>query len=273
MTFWSGDKLQANLNNILEDYSADPIDCAAYQLRMGTEVYITPHGHDPDKSKSTVIKLEEKQGFTIPAGQFAFLLTEEKIKIPKNCLGLISMKAKIKFKGLINISGFHVDPGYEGKLVFAVFNAGPHVIHLKRGKPLFLLWIADLDSDASEQYTKKFEGNTSISTEIIPPGSISSMQALQEEIYRIDKEIAFFKSFRSAFFTILKGVGFAIMLAIAIVGLYFAYLPVTDFESEGSEPVGKHKTMNQESSKNPIREETNENKVLDLKSNATEPGK
>ena len=42
--------------------------------------------------------------------------------------------------------GFHVDPGYEGRLVFAVFNAGSVPIVVKQEEPTFLLWYVSLDS-------------------------------------------------------------------------------------------------------------------------------
>ena len=50
----------------------------------------------------------------IPPGQFAFLLTAETVTMPDNAIAFISIKARLKFNGLINISGFHVDPGYRG---------------------------------------------------------------------------------------------------------------------------------------------------------------
>ena len=51
--------------------------------------------------------------FTIPPGQFAFLLTEEVVSVPPDALAFISIRAKTKFRGLVNVSGFHVDPGYQ----------------------------------------------------------------------------------------------------------------------------------------------------------------
>jgi dCTP deaminase len=60
-------------------------------------------------------------------------------------MAFISIKARIKWRGLINVSGFHVDPGYEGRLIFAVLNGGPAAVHLRRGDPCFLMWFADLD--------------------------------------------------------------------------------------------------------------------------------
>ena len=53
-------------------------------------------------------------------------------------MAFISIKAKLKFRGLVNVSGFHIDPGYRGKIIFAVFNAGPQPILLRRGQPATL---------------------------------------------------------------------------------------------------------------------------------------
>ncbi|HEV3189974.1 MAG TPA: hypothetical protein VGY54_05730, partial [Polyangiaceae bacterium] len=97
-----------------------------------------------------VRRLGDAEAFAIPAGQFAFLMTEETVTVGANALAFISMRAGTKFRGLVNVSGFHVDPGYHGKLLFAVFNAGPVSVHLKQGDPCFLIWYADLDA-VSEQ--------------------------------------------------------------------------------------------------------------------------
>jgi hypothetical protein len=39
-----------------------------------------------------------------PPGQFALLLSSEKIRIPPDTIGFISIKARIKFRGMVNIS-------------------------------------------------------------------------------------------------------------------------------------------------------------------------
>ena len=58
------------------------------------------------------------------------------------------------------MSGFHVDPGYAGKLVFAVFNAGPRSVALRRGDPCFLIWFCDLAPNASsEDHESDFTAN------------------------------------------------------------------------------------------------------------------
>jgi len=70
--FWGGEKLATELVELISDFDANRIDGAAYRLSIGSEIYVSPTGepHDPrDKPKTQLV---EKQGFTIPAGQFGF---------------------------------------------------------------------------------------------------------------------------------------------------------------------------------------------------------
>src|SRR5690349_13918290 len=146
--FWSGETLSKRLVGLIEPFSPDRIDCASYTLSIGSEVYVSPNDQDADPTAVTVRRLDPGDAFTIPPGQFAFLLTEEIVVVPNDALAFISIRSKIKFRGLVNVSGFHVDPGYRGQLTFAVFNAGPAPIHLKRGQQVFLIWYASLDCDS-----------------------------------------------------------------------------------------------------------------------------
>ena len=68
----------------------------------------------------------------IPPGQFGLLITEEVVQVPMDAIAFISIKAGIKFRGLVNVSGFHADPGFSGKLKFAVYNAGSQRLVLDR---------------------------------------------------------------------------------------------------------------------------------------------
>ena len=146
---WSSGTLAERLDGLITPFDREQIDCAAYTLAVGSEIYVTPNDQVADPTTVTVKSLSEGECFTIPPGQFAFLLTEETVRVPADALGLISIRAKVKFRGLVNVSGFHVDPGYCGQLTFAVFNAGPVPIHLKQGQRIFLIWYANLDG-ASE---------------------------------------------------------------------------------------------------------------------------
>jgi dCTP deaminase len=118
------------------------IDGAGYQLTVGSEYFV-----NGDKN-SLAKKLQDKDSFVILPGQFAYILTGETVRIPKNAIGFITIRASVKMHGLVNVSGFQVNSGHAGKLVFAVFNAGPRPVHMRQGIHTFSLWIADLDTEA-----------------------------------------------------------------------------------------------------------------------------
>ena len=187
MSFWSGETLAARLPGLVEPFEESKIDCAAYTLQVGPEVYVSPS--IVDDASTTKVRLRKGQSFAIPAGQFAFLLTEERIRVPSSALAFISIKARIKFKGLVNVSGFHVDPGYEGRLIFSVFNAGPAPVHLARGDDCFLMWFASLDVPSEE--IKKMPGFDAIPSSLINPiaGEIQSFAGLLEKIRSTEKRI------------------------------------------------------------------------------------
>ena len=92
------------------------------------------------------------------------------------------MKTTFKWKGLVNVSGFHVDPGWVGPLIFGVFNAGPSPVHLHRGPPLFLIWYADLDEKSQKSKTQPGPGNILAATINNLTGGVNSIHALDKRV-------------------------------------------------------------------------------------------
>ncbi|WP_181178154.1 deoxycytidine triphosphate deaminase [Mesorhizobium sp. B4-1-3] len=166
-------------------------DGANYNLAIGEEVYVSSLG-----SGKTVQKLSEGEAFSIAPGQFAFILTEEEVALPFDKIGFISIRASTKFLGLVNISGFHVDPGYKGKLIFAVYNAGPTIIHLRRGDRIFPLWITNLDKKM--QRTAWKVGHDKIPASMITAisGEFTTAYQLAEKLKVAQEDIVQLKSFK-----------------------------------------------------------------------------
>ena len=156
------------------------IDCAAYTLRVGSEVFISP-STAVEAARKTKLLLKEDEGFAIPPGQFALVLTEESVEVPKSAVAFISMKARIKFKGLVNVSGFHVDPGYHGKLLFAIYNANASPVHLARGDDAFLICYASLDVE-SETYSRRASSFSGLPSELITPISGPSILPIRPRL-------------------------------------------------------------------------------------------
>lgn len=181
MSFWSGETLKDN-PSVVEGFEDSQIDVNAYNLRMGDSYFRTADGSIVTEAKKQ--KLQPGEAFIIPPGQFAFLVSKEVINIPPNVMAFISMRTKVKFEGLINVSGFHVDPGYRGNLVYSVYNASPAPIQICEGDNLFKIWFAELDRMSEAPYLFSGKGQAGISNELVRGMSqeIFSLQALAEKM-------------------------------------------------------------------------------------------
>ena len=217
MTFLSSRTMRDLLERgfVVGDEYADPtrISCGAYHLSMGAQAYITSDGVRRQE-------LAEGQPLRIPPGQFGVLLTQESVKIPKDMIGFISIRAKTKFSGLVNVSGFHVDPGWEGHLKFAVYNAGSRVVFLTRGQKVFLLWLARFD-EPTDGYNGSSKHVASISSDDMMQieGELASPAALKKQVDVLDNRIAHQEARIETLRYLLSGLLVAfvtIMLTIAV---------------------------------------------------------
>jgi dCTP deaminase len=138
---------------------------------MGHQYYLTASEETVDTNK--VEQLKDGESLAIPSGQFAVLLTEETVTVPSGVIAFISIRSGLKSRGLVNVSGFHVDPGFSAPLKFAVFNAGPSTICVKQGEDCFLIWYADLDQDDREN--TKTASNNKVYARGITSSDVSSL--------------------------------------------------------------------------------------------------
>ena len=207
--FWGDERLKKKLPSLITDFSEERLDYASYRLRVGMEAYVSPSG---DSSLSTRHRsptlLNDGQMIVIPPGQFGFLLTKEKISVPEDAIAFISMRSKYKFRGLVNVSGFHVDPTYSGHLVFSVFNASPRTIHLVEDEECFLIWYADIDSPTKRP---KKPGLYKIPTGITSSVSdgVVSLAGIKERMDKLSHQVALNR--------VLVGAALAVIISLAPV--------------------------------------------------------
>ena len=137
MSFWDTQRLcdRNSQATIIDRFEKTRVQCGAYELSLGSEVYVS--------GAAAKLSLEVGAIGTIAPGQIAVLITEEYLTLPEDTMGFISLKSSIKHPGLINVSGFHVDPGFKGQLVFTVYNAGTETCAFARGQPMFSIWFAE----------------------------------------------------------------------------------------------------------------------------------
>jgi dCTP deaminase len=203
MAFWNSEliKQRAPTEKLLVPYDQGRVVTGAYELSLGSESYITS---DPTQAKRS---FSDGAQLNIPPGQFGMLMTKESICIPDDAIGFISIKATIKFQGLVNVSGFHVDPGWKGPLKFAVYNAGSKNVPLIVGERTFLLWFSALTGKTTDVRTKG--GTMGLTREDIEriQGEVSSPAELKKEMDSLRTQLR-----------IVEIVGAAV--AVAFLGAY-----------------------------------------------------
>ena len=189
MSFWGPARIEERLSDgrRISEFRKARIDGASYRLSIGHEVYVSPSMGSTEASTKSITRLKDRQAFAIPPGQFAFLLTEETLQLGCEEIAFISIRAKTKFRGLVNVSGFHVDPGFEGRLTFAVFNAGPVPIHLRQGDDIFLIWYACL----TDAVKSSKEGDRHIQSQWINAisGELHSLASLSASVTDVEQRL------------------------------------------------------------------------------------
>ncbi|MCG7929934.1 MAG: hypothetical protein N0E44_07780 [Candidatus Thiodiazotropha lotti] len=180
MSYWSTETLITEIpsQGLITPFNEGQIQRCAYELMMGPEAFITA----TDGKLKTLLK--EGECIIIPPGQFALLLTEEVVKVPLNAIAFISMRFGVKQKGLINVSGFHVDPGFAGRLKFSVYNAGSREITITRADRIFMIWYSYLDHATNDGYPDCDDDQNTISSndQNLMHGEVASPSQLKKEI-------------------------------------------------------------------------------------------
>jgi dCTP deaminase len=184
-----------------EGFDKNQAKYASYDLRLGEEVYISG-GDYPQR-------LSDDSPFVyIPRGQFALLITREHITMPKDYFGLISIRSGIKLQGLINVSGFHVDPGFDGKIVFSVFNAGPADVVLKYEEPTFMIFFYKLSREA-DAYEGERKGQTGL-----PFRDVAFLKGTSASLSDVDKRVHQLETTSRVYWALL------IVLIAALIALF-----------------------------------------------------
>ncbi|WP_156419860.1 dCTP deaminase domain-containing protein [Aureimonas sp. N4] len=217
MSFWSLSRWQSEAPNIVESPGNHEVEFkdGCFRLSLGDEAYTSCAN-----AKDLRHDFEKQSVLTLDPGQFAYLITLERLHMPLNSIGLINVRTDLKLEGLINVSGFHADPGYCGKLVFGVFNAGPRAICLSRRDRIFRLWIVDYDGTTEEKVTKGYEAiPRSLIQNLVGsyPSSFLLQQQINDQAQRLAKlEGGRFKSGLTVAILILLITPFIISLYTAV---------------------------------------------------------
>lgn len=169
---------------------------ASYDLCVGDEVFLS--------EKRVPTQLGAESPFVLlPPGQFALVKTHEEIFIPPDLIGLLSIRSKYKFQGLINISGFHVDPTYKGHLIFSVQNVGPNDIRLRYLEPVFMVMWAKLQTPYTGKARKDGYDRIQLDHMAQLGGPSITLTALKRDLDRLSLSLKIYGALGIALFGII----------------------------------------------------------------------
>lgn len=230
MAFWSGEKLAQRLPGLISTFDPKNLDCASYQLSVGDQVFATSDkfaSSAPTDPLVSVLGNSPNNILRIRPGQFAFIMTKESVSVPNDALALISMRAKYKFKGLINVSGFHVDPGWQGKLLFSVYNAGPAEVIIQLDDPMFLIVYADLDCSSAKVYTGGSKGQTQIKADLLQnmTEQVFSPLMLQRQVEVLGESVRSVETTATTWKNVTFVITSVLTLILAFVAIFATFVP------------------------------------------------
>lgn len=119
----------------IRPFAAQNVQAAAIHLTLGN-IIVTAGG---DK-----IDIGHGKGYLLKAGHTVTVTTKEHIGLPRDYVGRIGVAARLGSVGILAAHAFQIEPGFEGRLSFALFNAGKPPFRLRAGDPVIGLEIARL---------------------------------------------------------------------------------------------------------------------------------
>lgn len=194
------------------DFSPGQVEPFGYRLCLGEEVYASGRDY-PDYLSTT------NPYISVPRGQFALLMTKETLRLSDEYMALISIRLSKKELGLINVSGFHVDPGFKGKLMFSVFNAGPSDVVLKYGDEMFLIFFYKLEHAVDKDYDE-LKGEHQ-EQEHLPVRLVTSLKGTSASLSDVDKRVRDLEVANRIFIGLLVAALAAGLVALVIRAIFF----------------------------------------------------
>lgn len=107
-----------------DTFDNSSLESCSYDVRVGRWGVVGGSGQERDLTT---------EGLDLPPGGYAGLVSWENFKLPLDVFARLGAKRSYSYDGIILLTGTLVDPGYEGHLLFGVYNASQKKYVLRRG--------------------------------------------------------------------------------------------------------------------------------------------
>ncbi len=97
---------------------------------------------------------KEQSQLCVEPGELVFLLTEEIIRLPEDMIAMITFKRKMNHEGVLVLGGSVVDPLYNGRLLFGLYNFSSEPFPVKPGKKITSIMFYQLGEKEIAKFPK-----------------------------------------------------------------------------------------------------------------------
>jgi deoxycytidine triphosphate deaminase/uncharacterized coiled-coil protein SlyX len=126
----------AQTKELVSPFSANHLAPCSYDFSAGNSYVIAGGGATDNTSSKPLV---------IGPGSYAGLISAERVKVPANVYMVLGTKRKLSYDGIILLSGSVVDPGYEGHLLFVLYNSSGKKRIIYPGKKVCVATFFQLD--------------------------------------------------------------------------------------------------------------------------------
>jgi len=128
-------------DRLIHDGQASSVEGLKYDFALGSQMLFG--GRAPiDAAK---LPEQERAQLVVRPGELVYVMSAERLELPSDIRAELSLKRKISHLGIMVLGGSSVDPGYTGRLVFALFNLSTRPFPLQIGRKLIAAHFFRLD--------------------------------------------------------------------------------------------------------------------------------
>jgi deoxycytidine triphosphate deaminase len=192
----SGKRLQKAVidNEFLSGGDISSCDGIKYDFRLDDCILKAKYGVPINYSSFPI----EKQGteLVVSPGEMVFVMSKETLNLPKNIFSQLSPRRKMTEFGIITLGGLAIDPGYNGKLLFGLYNISSENFKLVPNAKLVGAVFYELEgAELLNEYTppKAIDGFSSNLIEKIAKYQPIGINTLEDAVNELEKQFEAFK--------------------------------------------------------------------------------
>lgn len=140
----------------LENYQIQP---ASVDICLGNTFSMIEDSSDGiiALNKHINYKVFETEKYLLLPGQFVLATTKEYFSLPNDITAFVEGRSSLGRLGLFIQNAGWVDPGFEGEITLELYNANRCAIELQSGRRIGQLVFAQLDQEALNSYSGKYQ--------------------------------------------------------------------------------------------------------------------